>query len=350
MLLRLLCALVLSIGVAHAADPIKVSFGPTTLEISTGHAAQSSIPLALDYWKAEGLDVNVFGTAGSTAGIQQMAAGNLNFATVGGEALLVARAKGLKLKAFYMFARESIYRVAIPQGSPIKSFSDLKGKVVGVPTLTDGQIPYLKGAVQNVGLDPEKDISLLATGTGAPAALAVQKGDVAVYAAWDTVIANLENRGMAFSIIAPPYFGELFGNVVAAREDFLEKNPEVAEKLARGLAKASLFGLTNPEATVRNHWKMYPQTKPDVADQQKLMADALRVFHSRFDGLALKGGVDKWGEMTKAQWDRVAQITKDQGQIPADFDVASAWTNALIPAINRFDAAAVVAQAKASAW
>jgi NitT/TauT family transport system substrate-binding protein len=319
------------------------------LEISTGHAAQSSIPLALGYWKEEGLDVNVFGTAGSTAGIQQMAAGNLNFATVGGEALLVARAKGLKLKAFYMFARESIYRVAIPDGSPIKSFTDLKGKVIGVPTLTDGQIPYLKGAVQNVGLDPEKDITLLATGTGAPAALAVQKHDVAAYAAWDTVIANLENRGLKFSIIKPPYFDELFGNVVAAREDYLEKNPEVAEKLARGLAKASIFGLTNPEATVRNHWKMYPQTKPDIADQQKLMAESLRIFHSRFDGLALHGS-EKWGEMTKAQWDRVAQITKAQGQIPADFDVASAWTNALIPAINKFDAQAVVAQAKASTW
>ena len=101
-----------AIGAAQAADPVKISFGPTTLEISTGHAAQSSIPLALGYWKDEGLDVNVFGTAGSTAGIQQMAAGNLNFATVGGEALLVARAKGLKLKAFYMFARESIYRIA----------------------------------------------------------------------------------------------------------------------------------------------------------------------------------------------------------------------------------------------
>jgi len=104
MLFRVLCAFVLLIGIAHAADPVKISFGPTTLEISTGHAAQSSIPLALNYWKDEGLDVNVFGTAGSTAGIQQMAAGNLNFATVGGEALLIARAKGLKLKAFYMFA------------------------------------------------------------------------------------------------------------------------------------------------------------------------------------------------------------------------------------------------------
>ncbi|MEJ0071224.1 MAG: ABC transporter substrate-binding protein [Pseudomonadota bacterium] len=224
-------ATALAAGSARAAEPVKVSFGPTTLEISTGHAAQSSIPLAMGYWKDEGLDVNVFGTNGSTAGIQQMAAGNLTFATVGGEALLVARAKGLKLKAVYMFARESIYRVAIPQGSPVKSFTDLKGKAIGVPSLTDGQIPYVKGALINVGLDPEKDVSWLATGAGAPAALAVQKGDVAVYAAWDTVIANLENRGLAFTIIQPPYFNELFGNVVAVREDFLAQHPDVVEKL-----------------------------------------------------------------------------------------------------------------------
>ena len=45
----------------------RTSMGPTTVDISTGHAGHSSLPTSLGYWKAEGLDVNVFGVAGDTA-------------------------------------------------------------------------------------------------------------------------------------------------------------------------------------------------------------------------------------------------------------------------------------------
>ena len=58
-------------GLPAAAQGLaRTSFGPTTVDISTGHAGHSSLPTALGYWKDEGLDVNVFGVAGETAGVQ----------------------------------------------------------------------------------------------------------------------------------------------------------------------------------------------------------------------------------------------------------------------------------------
>jgi NitT/TauT family transport system substrate-binding protein len=84
--------LLTALGAVPVMAQTKTSFAPTTLQISVGHAGQSSIPLVMGYWKQEGLDVDVFGVNGSTAGIQQIAAGNLDFATVGGDALLTARA------------------------------------------------------------------------------------------------------------------------------------------------------------------------------------------------------------------------------------------------------------------
>ena len=53
--------------------------------------------------------------------------------------------------------------------------------------------------------------------------------------------------------------------------------------VARGVAKATLFGLTNPEAAVRLHWKLFPASKPQSGDDARLLEDALHVFdHAAF--------------------------------------------------------------------
>jgi hypothetical protein len=56
-------------GAAPAQDkPLKkVIFAITTKDISVGHAAHSSLPVALGYWKEEGLDVAVMSVEGSAA-------------------------------------------------------------------------------------------------------------------------------------------------------------------------------------------------------------------------------------------------------------------------------------------
>ncbi len=97
---------------AAAQGLVKTSFGPTTVDISTGHAGHSSLPTALGYWKDEGLDVNVFGVAGDTAGVQLLSGSKIDFISLVGAGLLSARAKGIPLKAVYMHARMPIGRSA----------------------------------------------------------------------------------------------------------------------------------------------------------------------------------------------------------------------------------------------
>ena len=51
--------------------------------ISVGHAVHSSLPVALGYWKDEGLEVSVTSVEGSAAGLQQLGAGNIQIASIG---------------------------------------------------------------------------------------------------------------------------------------------------------------------------------------------------------------------------------------------------------------------------
>src|ERR1700756_2452894 len=135
-----LLAVIASVSATAVQAADKVTYAVTTTNISVGHAAQSSIPLGLGLWKDAGLDVEVIGLSGATAGIQQVASGQVDFATVGGDALLIARGKGLKVKAVYTYARKSIYRIVVPEDDSVKTLADLKGKTLGAPDMSAGSV------------------------------------------------------------------------------------------------------------------------------------------------------------------------------------------------------------------
>ncbi len=286
-------------GLAQDKPLKKVVFAVTTKDISVGHSAHSSVPQALGYWKEEGLDVTVASVEGSAAGLQQLGSGNIQIVSLGPEEILIGREKGVKIKGFYVQARETIYRLVVPADSPLQKVADLRGKTIGVPALASGSVPVAKALVASVGIDPEKDVKFLAVGVGAPGRLALQQKQVVV-------------------------------------------------GFARGVAKATTFGLANPEAAVRIHWKMYPETKPQTGDEAKALKDAMNVFNARFTLQRVDNRPDpRFGIGTLAQWDKLKSIFKDQKIIEGSVPAADFYTSALLEQINRFDRAAIVKQARA---
>jgi NitT/TauT family transport system substrate-binding protein len=328
---------------AIAQNLTKTSFGPTTTDISVGHAAQSSLPTTLGYWKEEGLEVDVFGVAGPTPGFQMVSSGKMDFVTLTADELLLGRKNGLILKTGYMHSREPIGRIVTLEANNVKGLADLKGKTIGMPVLQPSTYAY--PAFREVGVDLEKDCKLVATGTGAPAALALRRGDISAWIAWDTAVAGLENRGLKFTTFRPSYFAELPGNFISSREDVFRNKPELFIKLCRGVAKAVHFGLHNPEAAIQIHWKLYPQTKPQTGDAATIMEETKRIFLSRFDGYKLNDA-KKYGEVRPGTWERITKQMRDNGVIGADVDYAAIYTPQFIDEINKFDREAIEAQAK----
>ncbi len=232
-----LCGAVTAKHVVAQQKPLKKAiYTITTKDISVGLSANSSIPQTLGYWKAEGLDVEITTLEGSTAGVQQLAAGNIQFATVGPETALLAREKGVKIKSFYAISRVTIFRVVVPQASSLQTVADLRGKTIGVSALTSGAVPVARALLASGGVDPDKDVKWLAVGVGAPAAVAITQKSVDAMALWGDFQAGPENRGLQFREITAPFMKDLLGQVVVARDDFLAEHPDVAFAFARGLA------------------------------------------------------------------------------------------------------------------
>jgi NitT/TauT family transport system substrate-binding protein len=254
--------LAVSIGVdASAQAQDKLVYALTTTNISVGNAPQSSVPLAANFWKDEGLDVDVIGVAGTMLGIQQISTGAVHFATAGPEALLIARQRGLPVVGAYLLSTP-IYETVVLESSGVRSYKDLKGKAIGVPEVASGSYPYGRSAVKDAGLDPDRDVSWIAVGLGATAANAFRQKEIEAWATWDTGVAALENGGFKFVKIDPSWHDKMPGSLIVTHVDLLKKRPDLVAKFLRGMAKATVFALANPEATIRNHWRMYPSTKP----------------------------------------------------------------------------------------
>lgn len=291
------------------------------------------------------MDVEVVGIQGATAGMQQIAAKNITFANLGPEVLMMARAKGAKVKAVYTYSRSTIYRAVALKSSGITKTEDLRGKTMGVIAMSTGAVPYGRQMLQAGKLDADKDVQWLPIGEGAQATLALKRGDAAAWFAWDTAVAQIQAQGVEFVHIKPPYFDDLIGNVIVVHEAFLASNKETVAKVLRCIAQSTIFGLSNPEKTIKTHWQFYPSTKPE-GDEAAALEKARIVFESRFSGYQVPDGV-KWGENLESQWRGVARLMQAEKLLPADFDVTSSYTNESIDAINQFDAKAIAEAAKA---
>ena len=124
---------------------------------------------------------------------------------------------------------------------------------MGVPDMSAGSVPYARAALASAGIDPQTNVKWLSIGIGGQAANAFRQNVVDGWAAWDTVIASLENNGFKLRYIDPPWLDEILGNVIVAREETIAKHPDLVIKVARGIAKSSVFGLANPDGALRNH-------------------------------------------------------------------------------------------------
>lgn len=303
----------------------------------------------LGYFAAEGLDVQLMGFKGSGTLIPQMLAKRVDIGYPNPDTLILSRAPGaepLPLKFFYNATRSSGWEFIVPAASPITSVKQLNNRKIGVGAMTFGNVPITRAQFKELDMQA----TLVPVGTGGAAFLALSTGQIDALNLFDAQHATLETQGTPIRRLAQlPRYEALFSNGFVAHEDMLRDKPEVLVGFGRAVAKATVFCEANKEACVQLFWKEYPNTKPS-GDAAKVLADGVTIFSARFDKMLSfpKGQERQWGHFPAATWNDFAAALFEGGQLPSkDVDVASCFTNALVPEFAKFDAAKVVAQAKA---
>ncbi|MSQ72436.1 MAG: ABC transporter substrate-binding protein [Betaproteobacteria bacterium] len=309
-----------------------------------------TLPLSLDYWKQEGYDVEVLPVGASLQALQQMVAGNAEFAQLNSSVVIQANVVN-DIKARVVMNNGVIdWSLSVLADGPIKDVKDLKGKTIGVFSLATGGIAFMKSYLRKNGMDPDKDVNVVAVGLGAPPVEALRTNKVQALLFWASAQATFENAGLKLRYLIAPDWRTYPDFTFSTLQKTIDSDPAMVEAIARGAAKASTFVFANADCARKIHWAKFPNTKPGGTDEatairwdlnnQKAQMDSMK------DAFEMNGG-KLWGNATTDAYSRIQAFMVEakliEKTIPAQtylIGIPSFWEK-----INKYDAGAIRAQA-----
>ncbi len=302
----------------------------------------------LGYFDEEGIDIEILTAAGGTGQVVQMiAAGQADVGAPSPEAILLPVSKGdnLPLKYFYLWARKTIFDVGLPPASTVKSYADLKGKTIGTDTIGGAMQIFAEAGLREAKVDPAKDVTWLAVGNGAAAAEALKTGKVDAMAQADVRWGLMNSLGYTFDYLPRPALGErLFGSAFVGRDEWIQKNPTLAAKFIRSVTKATIFGIENPDAAIKLHWKMYPESKPRGVDEAEALRQERLIYQARTRNVVFDGPQPHpWGLFSDDSWRAMIEYLGLGDKIK---DPTAFYTNDVVKAMGQIDEAKVRERAK----
>ena len=326
---------------------VKIAVGTTVINVGYPWL---TLPLALDYWKAEGYDVEVLPVGASLQALQQMVAGNADFAQLNSSVVIQANVvNGIPARAV-MNNGVIDWSLSVLEDGPVKDVKDLKGKTIGVFSLATGGIAFMKSYLRQNGVDPDKDVNLVAVGLGAPPVEALRTNKVQALLFWASAQATFENAGLKLRHLRGADWRSFPDFTFSTLQKTIDADPAMVEAIARGAAKATLFAWANPDCARRLHWARWPNTKPsgvdDVTAARYDMNNQQAQLDSMTDAFKMNGG-KLVGLATAEAYTRIQSFMLEAKQIDKTM-LASAFiinTPSFFEKINNFDAAAVRAQA-----
>jgi NitT/TauT family transport system substrate-binding protein len=345
-ILAILAALTASASAGRAAESVvKVGFCARTI---TSAAAPFAIATKKGWYAPAGIKVQLVPVAGSTDCVKLVATGDLPYSLPSIEPLPAAIQQGVKAKIFYTAYQGNIYGIAVPKESPIRSIKDLKGKKIGVASMGSGGVPVARGLLAMNGLDPEKDAQIVVVGEAAQAAALLRGEQVAALSLYDTQYALVDSAGVPVRMLDSGPVARFPSNGFLALQDTLQKDRAQAVALVKGYAMGTVFAMANPEAAVKIVYEVYPQTRPSGKSDEQALRDDVKTLLARAEHWKLEaGGVKRWGESSLKDFDAYQDFLLKWKVIGAKVPAAELITNDLIDEVNKFDAAAVAADAKA---
>lgn len=226
------CLLAVTASAAQTLEPLSVRLDWTPWGVHAAfHLAQQK-----GWYRDAGLDVHLEDGNGSVTTVQIVGSGDsFDVGNASLASMMIARDKGLPVKAVAVFARKSDIGLLVPTDSAIKGPADLKGKKV-VYTAGSLEAPFINGFLAAGGLK-RSDLDLLSVDAASKiTTYAVGRAD-AVISTIPFVIASVAkarpSRAIAFADygMKMPSFG-LFAN-----EDKLKSKRSAISRFASVTAR-----------------------------------------------------------------------------------------------------------------
>lgn len=204
---------------------------------------------------------------------------------------LALRAQGVPVKIVYLGHRYGS-AVVVQKNGPVRSFADLKGRVIAVPSrYSDERLILFKALARN-GMRGSDVRMVEMAPPDVPGALAA--GAIDAFSMGEPFPSQAEMGGYGRVLFhAREYWPDYISCVLVVREDVIEKKPEAVQVLVDGIARSGLW-LDNP-----------PRRKA----RREHAADFVGRFYFRQDPRLLKWALTK--PLDRVQYQPLTPLRKD---------------------------------------
>jgi len=197
------------------------------------------------FFKAMGIDLRyVPGTGGGSA-ITNMLSGAADIAFTDPASFYQAIDKGEKLIAIYNIYPQNVFNVVSPKSRNITKPSDLKGKKIGVYSMSSGTRQNLQVLLHQVGLN-EKDVTIQVTGllNFAP----VIQGQVDATAATDTGLFVGKLKGLKdVNVIEVKNYLNIPSDMFVVTEETYNTKKDLLRRFLSAYRECTQWMIDNPE-------------------------------------------------------------------------------------------------------
>jgi NitT/TauT family transport system substrate-binding protein len=284
-----------------------VQFAPFYVGIEKGFFAERGIDLMTEHRQ-------------ETDGARLVATGEIKFAVVSGEQVLLAREQGLPLVYVFEWYQRFPVAVAAKADSGIATPGDLAGRSVGTPVKEGASYIGLEALLGAAGLTDE-DIDLQTTGYSQVETLISDRVDaVVVYVTNEPV--QLEAAGEAINVIEVADYADLVSNGLVTSEDVIAENPDLVRAMVAGLAESVEYTIAHPdEAFAISQGYVEGLDDPATAETaREVLARSVDLW---------KG--DPVGFSQGESWEIMQQVLLDTGLLSDPQAIDAAYTNEFLP-------------------
>jgi NitT/TauT family transport system substrate-binding protein len=250
---------------AASAAPTPTT-APTKLVVTYGSVAADVLPtyVALDsgIFLRNGLDVELQLITSSSAAVAALVSAKADFAQAGGSEIISANVGGADLVSLAMTS--STYSYVLEASPDIKTPAELKGKKVGISSAGSSSDVAVRVSLKKIGLDPDKDVSIVAIGGIPERTAAMQSGAIQATVANPPETIALERAGFKplLDLASLKLPAALQGTIT--RRDMVTAKKDVVQRYVDSIVQSIAYIRKNRQAAI-DVLKKYFKSTDDAA-------------------------------------------------------------------------------------